>query len=78
MKSFVSLKFQFFFFALTFSLISHAASVRVDVGDLRYIVDTETQTAEVYGKVSTSSIIATLVIPDYIEYEGSLFPVNSI
>ena len=55
-----------------------AASVRVDVDPLRYTVDTEAMTAEVYGLINSSATINDLVIPDFIEYEGSQIPVTSI
>ncbi|MBD5211217.1 MAG: leucine-rich repeat protein [Bacteroidales bacterium] len=58
--------------------IIHAASVRVDVGQLRYTVDTDTNTAELYGPVSEDEVIHDLVIPDYIEYDGIQIPVTSI
>ena len=56
----------------------HAESVRVDVGQLRYTVDTDANTAELYGPVSEEEVIHDLVIPDYIEYDGIQIPVTSI
>ena len=55
-----------------------ADSVTFDVGDLRYTIDTETRTAKLYGPVSSSKTITNLVIPDYIDYNGSQIPVISI
>lgn len=64
--------------ALVLPGMLRAASVTVNVAPLRYTVDTEAMTAEVYGLINTSAIINDLVIPDFIEYEGSLIPVRSI
>ena len=64
---------------LSSSLFStYAATETVDEGYLRYTVDTEAMTAEVYGPVSSSEVITDLVIPDYIDYNGSKVPVTSI
>ncbi|MBD5257371.1 MAG: leucine-rich repeat protein [Barnesiella sp.] len=59
-------------------LTIHAESVRVDVGQLRYTVDTDTNTAELYGPVSEDEVIHDLVIPDYIDYNDTQIPVTSI
>ena len=66
---------------ILFSIVgqfSYAATVRVDVNNLRYTVDTSTQTAEVYGPVSSSTTITNLIIPDFIDYNGTHVPVISI
>ncbi|MDE6300738.1 MAG: leucine-rich repeat protein [Muribaculaceae bacterium] len=54
-----------------------AATVTVDVDNLRYTVNTTAGTAEVAG-LATEVEITDLVIPDYIEYSGSQYPVTSI
>ncbi|MDE6317604.1 MAG: Ig-like domain-containing protein [Muribaculaceae bacterium] len=58
--------------------ITNAASVIVDQDNIRYTVDTDAGTAEVYGPGSSSTTITDLVIPDYIEYNGIQYPVTSI
>ena len=55
-----------------------AAEESVDVGQLRYTVDTDANTAEVYGPISSDEKINNLVIPDFIDYNGSQIPVTSI
>ena len=75
-------------FKLTFLLIAfvlstlanaiNAATVSVNKDNIRYTVDLETNEAEVYGPVSSSTTITNLVIPDFIEYEGIQIPVTSI
>ena len=57
---------------------SWSAIVTVDKDNIRYTVDLETNEAEVYGPVSSSTTITNLVIPDYIEYEEAQIPVTSI
>ena len=57
---------------------SYASTVMYDVGDLRYTVDTESQSAELYGLVNTNTTIYNLVIPDFIDYQGLQIPVTSI
>ena len=57
---------------------AYAATETVDEGYLRYTVDTEAMTAEIYGPVSSSQEITDLVIPDYIDYKGGKVPVTSI
>ena len=66
-----------FILALLSYINVQADSVRVDIDNLRYTVDTETNTAEVYG-LSSSTTINNLIIPDYIDYNGSQIPVTSI
>ena len=55
-----------------------AAVESVDIGQLRYTVDTDANTAEVYGPISSYEKIHNLVIPDFIDYNGSQIPVTSI
>lgn len=55
-----------------------AASVRVDVDQLRYTIDTDAGEAELDGPVSSSTRIVNLTIPDFIEYNGDQYPVTSI
>ena len=55
-----------------------AATVTIDDGLLKYTVDTETNTAEVDGLLSSSATINNLVIPDYVNYNGAQIPVTSI
>ena len=57
-----------------------SATVSVDVDNLRYTVDTDAKTAEVYGLATaySSATIKDLVIPDFIEYDDSDIPVISI
>ncbi len=56
----------------------NAETVTVDVDQIRYTVDTDAATAEVYGLTSSSATITDLVIPDFIEYETNQYPVTSI
>ncbi|MDE6266993.1 MAG: hypothetical protein K2M07_06575 [Muribaculaceae bacterium] len=70
-------KTLFLLLTLILPTIIHAAQVRVDVGPLRYTVDTDSRTAEVFGP-AVNTTINNLVIPDYIEYEGNKIPVTSI
>ena len=67
-----------FILALLSNINVQADSVDIDVDNLRYTIDTETNTAEVYGPVSYSTTINNLVIPDYIEYNSTQIPVISI
>lgn len=57
--------------------VVRAESVTVYEGGLRYTVDTDAMTAEVYG-LESSSKMDNLVIPDYIVYNSSQVPVISI
>ena len=63
---------------LTLPATAFAATERVDVGQLRYTVDTDANTAEVNGPISSNEKIHNLVIPDFIDYNGSQIPVTSI
>ena len=63
---------------LALPVAMRAASVRVDVDQLRYTVDTDTGEAELYGPVSSSTRIVNLTVPDFIEYNGVHYPVTSI
>ena len=65
-------------FLLSCIVHGNAATVRVDVNNIRYSVDDEAMTAEVYGPVSSSTTITNLVIPDFIEYNNTQIPVISI
>ena len=78
MKILGFLKFIFLIASLQLPLLNIAATVTVDKDNIRYTVDTEAQTAEVYGPVSSSTNITDLVIPDYIQYNGKSIPVSSI
>ena len=64
------------FVICTLSNAINAATVTVDKDNIRYTVDTETNEAEVSGAVSYP--ITNLVIPDYIDYNGSQIPITSI
>lgn len=75
------LKLKFLFIAFVLSTLANAinaATVRVEKDNIRYYVDDVAMTAEVSGPVSSSITITNLVIPDYIEYNGSQIPVISI
>ena len=63
---------------LTLPATVFAAEERVDVDQLRYTVDTDANTAQVYGPISSGEKIHNLVIPDFIDYNGSQIPVTSI
>ena len=63
---------------LTLPAAAFAAVESVDIGQLRYTVDTDANTAEVYGPISSYEKIHNLVIPDFIDYNGSQIPVTSI
>ena len=63
---------------LTLPATVFAAEERVDVDQLRYTVDTDANTAQVYGPISSGEKIHNLVIPDFIDYNGSQVPVTSI
>ena len=63
---------------LTLPATAFAATERVDVGQLRYTVDTDANTAEVYGPISYDEKIRNLVIPDFIDFDGRQIPVTSI
>ncbi|MBD5248546.1 MAG: leucine-rich repeat protein [Barnesiella sp.] len=63
---------------LTLPATAFAAVESVDIGQLRYTVDTDANTAEVYGPISSGEKIHDLVIPDFIDYNGSQIPVTSI
>ena len=69
---------KFFLIFALLSFIIQLKAVTIDIGDLRYTVDTEAQTAQLSGPVSSSKVINNLVIPDFIEYEGVQIPVISI
>lgn len=75
------LKLKIFLIAFVLSMLSNAinaASVRVDVNNIWYIVDDVAKTAAVYGLVSSSTTINNLIIPDFIDYNGTHVPVISI
>ncbi|MDE6415835.1 MAG: leucine-rich repeat protein [Duncaniella sp.] len=55
-----------------------AETVTVDVDQIRYAVDTDAGTAEVEGLTRLYAAITDLVIPDFIEYETTQYPVISI
>ncbi len=59
-------------------IAASGASVRVDVDNLRYTVDTTTKEALLYGPVSSSTKIINLVIPKFIAYNGAQYTVTKI
>ena len=73
-----SLLLTILFLLLTIPLTMVAAEKSVDVGQLRYTVDTDANTAEVQGPILANEKIHNLVIPDFIDYNGNQIPVTSI
>ena len=63
---------------LMFPATAFAVKARVDVGQLRYTVDTDANTAEVYGPISSDEKIHNLVIPNTIYDRGRQIPVTAI
>lgn len=53
---------------------SSAASIRYDVGNLQFTIDTEARTAELDGFVNSPAIVNNLIIPDCIDFDSSRFP----
>lgn len=66
------------FLTLAIPSTDYAASIEVDIDNVRYTIDDVAMTAEVYGPSSTVAIIDNLIIPDKIEYNGTQIPVTSI
>ncbi len=62
-------------FLLSYPSKIYASDVSVDVGLLRYTIDTETKTAELYG---SNYYLSDVTIPEYIDYNGYKYPVISI
>ncbi len=50
----------------------------IDIAPIRYMVNTQLKSAEVYGLVPNITSVTNLVIPDYIEYKNEKVPVTKI
>ncbi len=57
---------------------SFAESVYVYINEFEYIINTDSITAKAYGTKSFNAKIENIVIPDYIEYKGTQYPVTSV
>lgn len=78
-------KYFYCLFLLLIPFSGMAATITASIGDLRYILNTSTHTAEVTYKAgfNTNSTLdnysmATLVVPSSVEYEGEDYVVTSI
>ena len=69
------LRFLLFLIA---AVISFEIKADIIVNDLKYSVNTNTSSASVLGLADENKHIEDLVIPDYIEYNGTNYPVARI